>query len=73
MAKEIGVVHVLNVESITTKDGALMYRCVGMTEEQEVCVFYRQASDGEPKPKDRFMMYLGFDAKLKAVVRYGKI
>lgn len=73
MAKEIGVVHVLNVESITTKDGALMYRCVGMTEEQEVCVFYRQASEGEPKQKDRFMMYLGFDAKLKAVVRFGKM
>lgn len=73
MAKEIGQVAVLNVEIINTNDGSALYRCVGMTEEQEVCIFYRQASEGEVKPKDRFMMYLGFDAKLKAVVRFGKM
>lgn len=69
MAREIGYVQVLTADPYTRQDGSVGYRVTGLTEDGQACVFYRDSSEGEPKQKDKYVMVLGFDSKLKPVIR----
>jgi hypothetical protein len=67
--KAIGKVKVISVEEYQRKDGSKGYRCVGMSDESQPCVFYRPAEEA-PKVNSEYVQVLGYDGKLSAVVRY---
>ena len=67
--KIIGKVKILKAEQYTRKDGTIGYRCVGMTDENEVTVFYRPDNE-EPAPNAEYHQILSYDRNLSAVVRY---
>ena len=67
--KVIGKVKLIKVEQYTRKDGTIGYRCVGMTDENEVTVFYRPDSE-TPATNSEYVQVLAYDRNLSAVVRY---
>lgn len=70
MAKQVGIVAVLNTEAYNRKDGSLAYRIVAMDEDGNPTVFYKDSSEGEPKKGDKYYMVIGYDKSLKAIIRY---
>lgn len=70
MEKGLQLVSVLSAESYTRQNGTVGYRCTGLTEEGKAVVFYRDSSDGVPKAKDKYQMYIAFDRSCNAVVRF---
>lgn len=72
MSKQIGKAKVISSEEYKRKDGSTGFRVVAMTDESQPVVFYRPAEE-VPHPNDEYGMYLGYDNKLSAVVRYQKI
>lgn len=67
--KAIGKVKVISAEEYTRKDGTVGFRCVGMSDENQPCVFYRPAEEA-PKENSMYIQVLTYDNKLSAVVRY---
>ena len=75
MAKDFGNVAVFSVETYTRSDNSVGYKVTALTEEENprVCIFYKDASEGEPKKGDRYQMVLGINGKLQATVRFVRL
>ena len=70
--KNIGKVKIINAEPYRRKDGTTGSRCVGLTDDNNVCIFYRPAEE-QPAKGTEYNMLLGYDSQLKAVVKYEKV
>ena len=77
MAKEttFAICAVIGVQQYTRKDNTIGYQITAITEEEDprVTVFFKDGSEGEPKKGDRYSMVLGFDSRLRAIVRYVRV
>lgn len=70
--KKVGTAKVINAEVYNRKDGTQGVRCVAMTDDNQVTVFYRPGHE-EPQKGTDYEMLLAYDKNLSAVIRYQKV
>lgn len=70
--KKVGTAKVITTECYNRKDGTQGVRCVAMTDENEITVFFRPGHE-EPQKGTEYEMLLSYDFNLKAVVKFQKV
>ena len=70
--KNVGKAKVISTECYDKKDGTQLVRCIGMTDDNEITVFYRPGQE-QPTKGTEYEMLLSYDFNLKAVVKFQKV
>lgn len=70
--KKVGTAKVITTECYNRKDGTQGVRCVAMTDDSQVTIFYRPGKE-EPQKGTEYEMLLAYDRNLSAVIRYQKV